>query len=204
MPRRPAGAARVLVVFGTTEGHSAKVAAEFGDVLAKAGAAVDVVDAATAADPDPGDYAGCAVVASVHAGSYQDAVVDWVRRRARELNERETAFVSVSLGALQDDATVRQDLDDIHRRFLARTGWEPALATDVAGALMYSRYNVVKRLLMKRIAAQAGGGTDTRRDYEYTDWKALRAFARRFGERLGLRPPPRETGAAAGRARRRA
>jgi menaquinone-dependent protoporphyrinogen IX oxidase len=29
---------------------------------------------------------------------------------------------------------------------------------------------------MGRIVARAGGDTDTSRDYEYTDWAALRAF----------------------------
>ena len=33
---------------------------------------------------------------------------------------------------------------------------------------------------MKRIVAKAGGGTDTTRDYEYTDWNDLRAFALEF------------------------
>ena len=33
---------------------------------------------------------------------------------------------------------------------------------------------------MKRIVAKAGGGTDTTRDYEYTDWNDLRVFAHEF------------------------
>ena len=37
---------------------------------------------------------------------------------------------------------------------------------------------------MKRIAAKAGGDTDTSRDYEYTDWADLQRFADRFGARV--------------------
>jgi len=33
---------------------------------------------------------------------------------------------------------------------------------------------------MKRIAAKAGGDTDTSRDYEYTDWNALSRFTVQF------------------------
>jgi len=40
---------------------------------------------------------------------------------------------------------------------------------------------------MKHIVAKAGGDTDTRRDYEYTDWDDLRRFAADFG--LGLSAP---------------
>jgi menaquinone-dependent protoporphyrinogen IX oxidase len=38
----------------------------------------------------------------------------------------------------------------------------------------------LKRWIMKRIAQKAGGGTDTSKDYEYTDWQALDKFARDF------------------------
>jgi hypothetical protein len=34
-----------------------------------------------------------------------------------------------------------------------------------------------------RIAAQAGGDTDTSRAYEYTDWNAVARFARQFAQR---------------------
>ena len=44
----------------------------------------------------------------------------------------------------------------------------------VAGALVYSRYNWLTRWMMRRIARKEGGDTDTARDYEYTDWDALR------------------------------
>jgi menaquinone-dependent protoporphyrinogen oxidase len=45
---------------------------------------------------------------------------------------------------------------------------------------MYSRYNFLKRQMMKRIAAQAGRDTDTARDYGYTDWKDLDRSTRGF------------------------
>jgi menaquinone-dependent protoporphyrinogen oxidase len=45
---------------------------------------------------------------------------------------------------------------------------------------------------MKRIARDATGDTDTGRDYEYTDWAEVAAFANDFAAfvegRLGERP----------------
>jgi len=49
--------------------------------------------------------------------------------------------------------------------------------TSFAGALLYRRYNPVIRLLMRFIVGAAGGETDTSRDYEYTDWKAVERLA---------------------------
>lgn len=55
----------------------------------------------------------------------------------------------------------------------------------VKGALPYTRYNWLKKI-MKRIVSKAGGDTDTTRDYEYTDWDDLRVFAREFAGRLAV------------------
>ena len=60
--------------------------------------------------------------------------------------------------------------------FTHQTGWRPAHALPVAGALPYSRYNFVIRLVMKRIARKAGGPTDTSHDYEFTDWLGVDRF----------------------------
>ncbi len=38
--------------------------------------------------------------------------------------------------------------------------------------------------MLLQIARREGGDTDVSRDYEYTDWESLRAFARAFHERV--------------------
>ena len=69
--------------------------------------------------------------------------------------------------------------------FLGDTGWHPCRTSAVAGALVYSKYNFVVRYIMKRIARQAGGDTDTSKDYVYTDWKRLDEFVDR-AERVAI------------------
>jgi menaquinone-dependent protoporphyrinogen oxidase len=76
----------------------------------------------------------------------------------------------------------RQEILQIMRRFLDRCGWQPTITKMVAGALPYTRYSWIKRMMMRRIVAKAGGDTDTSRDYEYTDWNDLRAFSCDFAE----------------------
>jgi menaquinone-dependent protoporphyrinogen oxidase len=170
---------RILVLYGTTDGHTAKVAAKVGQVLRTLGADVDVVEAGTT-DAQPEKYTGVIVAASVHARGYQPAVLRWVRRHAEALEGRPSAFLSVSLGVLQQDPGVQQELENIVNEFLHTTGWQPAMTQNVAGALLYTKYNWIKRWVMKRIVRKAGGDTDTSRDYEYTNWADLRAFADRF------------------------
>ncbi len=171
---------RILLLYGTTDGQTAKIAGALGNALRTQGSDVDVVEAGRDA-PGPEGYAGIVVAASLHAGGYQRPVRQWVRTHAHVLNEKPTAFLSVCLAVLQQEPKVQQDLSRIIGRFLTVTGWQPTVTKPVAGALLYTRYNPIKRWVMKRIVQKGGGDTDTSRDYEYTDWNDLRTFADQFG-----------------------
>lgn len=177
---------RILVLYGTTDGHTAKVARFLGDTLRADGVLADVIDSSTLG-PSPDAYDAVIVAASVHAGGYQRTVQHWVHDHATVLNAKPTAFVSVCLGVLQKEAKVQRELASIVDRFLTATGWRPVITRTVAGALPYSRYNWLKRWVMVRMVRKAGGDTDTSRDYEYTDWADLRAFAAEFARSLRAR-----------------
>lgn len=171
---------RILVLYGTTDGHTFKVATALADTLRAQVGDTDVVNAALR-QPHATNYDAVIVAASVHAGGYQSSVHKWVQDNATALNERPTAFVSVCLGVLQKDPNVQGHLAEIVQQFVDTTKWKPTMRKLVAGALLYRNYNWIKRWMMKRIVAKAGGDVDTSRNYEYTDWNDLRAFAARFG-----------------------
>ena len=180
---------RILLVYGTTDGQTAKIAKYLGAQFQWLGAGVTVVEAGNA-DPDPTGYDGVVVAASVHAGGFQRAVLRWARSHAQSLRDKPTAFLAVCLGVLQKDLAVQRDLVAIVNRFEASTGWKASRVKLVAGALRYTRYGWLKRMLMRRMAAKAGGDTDVSRDYEYTDWTDLREFAEAFLETW--HPVPKE------------
>ena len=172
---------RVLIVYGTTDGHTRKIAQVLAEDLRANLCCVDVVDAAgMVRDLSPEGYDGVIVAASVHIGDYQKTVATWARRHATTLNSMPSAFLSVSLAVVERRAQARTEIISIMERFLARSGWRPKMTRMVAGALLYTRYGWLKRQMMKRIVANAGGDTDTTRDYEYTDWNDLRDFACEF------------------------
>ena len=174
---------RVLIVYATNHGHTATIANAMADTLRARGIATDVAAASTTAPAVTG-YDAAIVAASLHAGKYQKSAVRWVRSNREALSQKRTAFVSVSLGVLQQEERVQQDVRATVDRFLADTRWAPNVVKMVAGALFYTRYGWLIRLIMKRIAAKAGGDTDTRRDYVYTDWEDLQAFTSAFADRL--------------------
>lgn len=173
----------ILILYGTTDGHTRKIAQVLAENLRAQFCSVDIMDAAgTLRRFNPESYDGVIVAASVHIGDYQRPVANWVRAHAQTLNLLPTAFLSVCLAVLEPGPKPRQEILRIMRRFLDRCGWRPTITKMVAGALLYTRYGWLKRLMMKRIVAKAGGDTDTTRDYEYTDWNDLRTFSREFAE----------------------
>jgi len=179
---RTVAVARILILYGTTDGHTAKVAAGLAVACRDAGAAPTVVNAADARTVRPDDFDRVVVAASVHIGGYQGAVGRWVRRHRDALNARPSAFVSVCLAILQPEAKPQREARAIAARFLARTGWRPQEVKLVAGATPFTRYGWAKALVMRRIAARVGAGADRHRDYVYTDWDDLHLFGRRFAE----------------------
>jgi len=167
---------RVLIVFGTTDGQTAKICYFLASELMTLGAEVELLEAGTRA-ADPSHYDAVVVAASVHAGGYQRPVIRWAHENAAALTARSATFISVCLGILEKNPKTRRELDAILERFAERSGWRPARVKEVAGALKYTEYGWLKRMVMRYIAGKAGGSTDTSRDHEYTDWNDLRAFA---------------------------
>jgi menaquinone-dependent protoporphyrinogen oxidase len=171
---------RLLILYGTTDGQTGKIAGAIADELRACGDEVDLVDAKQRRPPAD-DYTAVIIAASVHAGGYQKPVRRWIRAHRNALANRPTAFVSVCLGVLEHNPATDRELDRILTKFFDETGWRPTVTKIVAGALPFTKYGWLKRRVMRRIAAkQLGSDIDTPRDYEYTDWNDVKAFARAF------------------------
>jgi menaquinone-dependent protoporphyrinogen oxidase len=173
--------ARWLIVFGTTEGQTRKIAERAARLIRKHGDTDELMDAgAPWAHSDPARFDGVIVLASVHQGRHQTAVEQFVERHIEPLNAMPAAFVSVSLAAAGTTTGDRQDASDCANAFLAATGWHPTVTHMVAGALRYTEYDFFKRWIMKLIARQHDAPTDTSSDHEFTDWDDFDAFVEAF------------------------
>jgi menaquinone-dependent protoporphyrinogen oxidase len=167
--------ANLLIVNGTTEGQTRKIAARMAAIACELGHAAILMDAAAGPERAPrGKYDAVIVAASVHRGRHQAPVARFVRGFLPEMRRLPTAFFSVSLSAAGREPRQREAARRCADAFLRETGWRPEMVRLVAGALAYTRYGFLTRWMMKRIALREGGDTDTSRDHEYTDWEQLR------------------------------
>ena len=176
---------RVPVFYATTEGHTRQIAQAIASTLREQGFDSEALD--LDALPEPPDWlqiTAAIVGGSLHGGRHQRAVEMFVAREAQHLAVRPAAFFSVSLSAASRNPEKVAAARKIATSFVESAGWFPQRLTCFAGKLAYSRYGFFKRWLMRRIAKAEGQPTDTNRDYDYTNWSAVRDFALAIGSDL--------------------
>jgi menaquinone-dependent protoporphyrinogen oxidase len=186
--------ATIEILYGSGEGQTAKVADRIGETLRERGHDAAVHDVASQpASFSLDDSDAVLVGASIHVGKHQSEVESFVTENREALAARPTGFFQVSLSSATDDETRRAEAAGYVDSFIEATDWHPDRIGLFGGALRYSEYGFLKRLMMKRIAKEATGDTDTSRDYEYTDWGEVEDFTSDFAAflegRLGTGPP---------------
>jgi menaquinone-dependent protoporphyrinogen oxidase len=184
---------RVGVFFATREGHTQRIADWIAADLRALGFDVDLLPIRHAIPFSLSNYSAAVLAASVHVGSHEKEMVQFVKEHRAELEGITTAFLSVTLseaGAEMQDKTAIEraqfvlDVDRMLGKFFDETEWRPTLAKPVAGALLYTHYGFLVRLIMRRIARKVGAATDTSHDYVYTDWIGLDKFVEDFAAEI--------------------
>lgn len=184
--------ASFLVIYGTGEGQTAKVADHIVGELVDRGHDAMAVDAGDSNSDVSLDNADAVIVgASIHVGKHQSAVVEFVTDHREALAAMPTAFFQVSLSSATEEG--RAQAAGYLEAFLEETDWHPDRVGLFGGALRYSEYGFLKRLMMKQIVKKQLPDAPTDSDIEFTDWKEVEAFAAdvsAFVEgRLGVVPP---------------
>ena len=170
----------VPILYATSEGQTRRIAERLAEVLADHGFETRTFDmaGAEAAAIDWTSVQAAIVGASIPMGRHQRAAAHFVHAHAATLNAIPSAFFSVSLSAASSDPKEVAAARSIAREFPLAHGWTPSVIASLAGRLAYTRYGLITRYLMKRIARKEGAPTDTSRDYELTNWEKV--------EKLGL------------------
>lgn len=167
---------KALIVYGTNEGQTRKVASFIKKEAENLGHKITLADA-TDNPPPPKGFDLVMIGASVHVGKYQSSVIHYVKEHIEELNKTIGVFFSVSMSAWGDDKESKKELEEAISNFVHDTGWKPHKIERIAGALRYTKYDFFKKWMIKSIAKKKGQDTDTSKDHEYTDWDAVKDFA---------------------------
>lgn len=168
-----------LIVYGTGEGQTAKVATRIDNALTNRGHDATATNAEEIpADLVVDDFDAILVGASIHRGEHQPAIREFVTSNRDALMSKPTAFFQISLSSASEEG--RAQAAGYVEEFIDETNWHPNRIGLFGGALRYSEYGFLKRLMMKQIAKRAISDmpeADESGDIEFTDWVEVEAFA---------------------------
>lgn len=164
---------KVLIIYSTTEGQTRKIARYMAKVLDENGHETTISDV-TDEPPNPENFDFIFIGASIHLGRYKKPVKYYIQEHLETLNAKNSAFFSVCLAIASDLQEEHEEAEQTLSHFLRGLNWKPKHTFHVAGALKYTEYNWLVKLIMKNIAKKEGESTDTSHDHEYTDWDKLK------------------------------
>jgi menaquinone-dependent protoporphyrinogen oxidase len=169
----------VLIVYGTTEGQTRKIAKWTATYIRDREHHVELRDsAAPMSDLDLGLFHAFIIAASVHQQYHQETIINFAIAHHKLLNAKPSAFISISLSAvLQGERTEAQRYVD---QFVSVTGWQPSRTLLLGGALRFTEYDYFQEQIVKFIVMKDGDAAPGESDREFTDWKALADFIDAF------------------------
>jgi menaquinone-dependent protoporphyrinogen oxidase len=175
---------RILIVYGTKEGHTATIVERMREALEAQGDAVSTERAGRQLPSIPDDIDGVIVGASVHAGKHQAEIHEFVKKNRTRLETVPSAFFQVCLTAADPSPEAQAATQGLLQEFRTATGWQPETTETFAGMLAWTQYDFFTRSLMRLITRKQEPHPDLHRDYDYTDYDAVRRFAEGFAESL--------------------
>ncbi len=167
----------VLIIYGTTEGQTRKIAEWTATYIRDREHHVELRDsAAPMSDLDLGLFHAFIIAASVHQQYHQETVTNFAIAHQKLLNAKTSAFISVSLSAVLERAEAQGYAD----HFVSVTGWKPSMTLLLGGALRFSEYDYFQVQIVKFIVMKDGVTAPSQSDREFTDWKTLADFIDAF------------------------
>lgn len=200
----------VAVFYGASSRHTRTIAERIATDLLACGVPVQMHNVWGLEPCNLDLCAGAMIVAPVHMGSHELAMVNFVKVHRAELEHLPVAFIGATLGesaspesrdnpydpqpsgdAGQLNGHVQSgpaqfdgDVQMVSNPFFAETGWQPSRISSFSGVISYTRYNVFVRWMLKILAPKIGpgDGPGARFDVERKElgWDALDVFVEEF------------------------
>lgn len=163
---------KVLIVYGTVEGHTGKIA-QFVEQKAQAmGHDVVMVDTVRRrAEVALDDVDRVVLAASVHERRHPQEFEVFVTALRDQLNKRKTLMLSVSLSAAFDNGM--EEAQDYLTEMKMRTDFTPDAEMLVAGAVKTGSYDYFESQIVRHVVLNDRDYDPGQGDHEFTDWNAL-------------------------------
>ena len=163
---------KVLIAYGTTEGHTRKIVDAVKKKLLQLNHEVKVFDTSgLMGELDLSAFDAIIVAGSVHDSRHQESVEIFLIAKRELLKSKPTMFISVSLAAAFDDGMpdAQAYVDDLYDR----VEWRPTQSLLVAGALRHDQYGFYREQFIEHVVLKDRELEHPEQDHEFTDWQFL-------------------------------
>lgn len=166
----------VLIACSTVDGHTLKICERMRRTLEADGHSARVEEIRDGTAIDLAQFDRIVIGASIRYGKHRPSVYDFIDRHRALLESKPSAFFTVNVVARKPEKST-PETNPYVKPFLEKSRWSPTLLGVFAGKIDYARYGFVDRLMIRFIMWMTKGPTNPSTCIEFTDWKAVDAFA---------------------------
>ncbi len=170
---------RVLVLYWSVRGHTARVARRICESIDAAGGRGEMMDVREAIHEgvDWDRYDVVAVGAPVIYGTYDPEFLAFLRANRARLDAKPNAFFNVSVVA-RIPAKATPSGNRYMQKFLELSPWRPKDLKVIAGKVDYPAWRWYEVFMIQLIMKYTDGPTDRNTVIDYTDWNDVAAYGR--------------------------
>lgn len=167
----------ILIVYASMEGQTAKIAGRIAEQLCNENhqATTRKVNQLSS-DFNINIYDAAIIGGPIHMNKYPKPLKRFVKQHRDWLINHPSALFTVCMAINSHRPESRKVAENYQHNFESEMQWHPTQSAIFAGAVKYTQYGFLTRLIMKLISKREGGNTDTSHDHEYTDWNAVMQF----------------------------
>lgn len=167
----------ILIVYASRYGQTEKIASRVADVAEEEGARVRLLEVSAVPRGIVFAMFDTVILAGGIAwGRHPRKLRRFIRRNRDALSQARTVLLSVS-GTAEFDSGRELAVAYVEKLYV-ESGWRAGSFVLFGGGVAFTRYGLFTRWVMRRQQRKNNRPTDTTRDYDYTQWDAVDAFAR--------------------------
>jgi len=170
-----------LLIYSTSDGQTKKICDAMAQQLIGSGEQVQLLSLTDANNITWQEVDKVVIGASIRYGHFNKALDKFIAQYQTELEQRVNGFFCVNLTARKPEKNT-PTTNAYMKKFIETSPWQPTLQAVFAGALLYSKYRWLDKVMIRFIMKMTGGETDTSKDIEYTDWKKVDDFAKEIAK----------------------
>lgn len=171
--------AKVLILYSTTDGHTVEICKRMTSVIEQGGDTVEIVNLADGPTLDDYTFDKVVIGASIRYGKHQKTVYDFIGANRDRLEQFPNALFSVNVVARKPEKNTPKT-NPYLQKFLKQIDWAPQHLGVFAGKIDYPALGPFDRTMIRFILWMTKGPTDPTGTYEFTDWDAVEAFAKKI------------------------